>query len=189
MQFYQVKFRAVAFVLAEAILRETRAEVAHNRVARDFRDHARRRDTEAVAVAVDDGGLGQGKGKHRQPVDENVLGLNGEAGEGRAHGLVGRPQDVDHVDLDRIDDSDRPRDGIVRDEVVINFFALLRQELFRIVQFPMPELFRKDNGRGHDRSRERAAPRFIDAGDGGDTERANFAFVPETTATGHGTTP
>ena len=57
MQFNQVQFRAVAFVLAEAILRETRAEVAHNRVARHFRDHTRGRDGEAVAIAVDDGGL------------------------------------------------------------------------------------------------------------------------------------
>jgi hypothetical protein len=57
MQFYQMQFRAVAFVLAKAILRETRAEVAHNRVPRDLRDDARGRDAEAVAIAVDDGRL------------------------------------------------------------------------------------------------------------------------------------
>ena len=99
MQFYQMQFRAVAFVLAEAILRETRAEVAHNRVARDLCDHARGRDAEAVAIAVDDGGLGQGEGKHGQPIDEDMLGLHGQSFQRRAHRFVSRPQDIDRIDL------------------------------------------------------------------------------------------
>jgi hypothetical protein len=74
MQFNQVQLRAVAFVLAEAIFRKTRAEVAHNRVARDLRDHARRGDAQAEAIAVDDRRLGQGKGKNGEPVDEDVIG-------------------------------------------------------------------------------------------------------------------
>ena len=57
MQFYQVQFRAVTFVLAETIFRETRAEVPHNRVAGDFRDDARGGDGEAVAIAIDNRGL------------------------------------------------------------------------------------------------------------------------------------
>src|SRR5438045_5954129 len=74
MQFNEVQFRAVAFVLAEAILRKTRAEVAHNRIARDFRDYARRRDAEAVEIAVDDRRLRKRKGKHRQAIDEHMVG-------------------------------------------------------------------------------------------------------------------
>ena len=89
MQFNQVQFRAVAFVLAEAIFRETGAEVPHNRVPRDFRDHARGGDRKAVAIAVDDGRLGQGKGKNREAVDQNMLRLNGEPGNRRAHCPVG----------------------------------------------------------------------------------------------------
>jgi len=125
-----VKFRAVAFVLAEAILRETRAEVPHNRVARDFRDHARRRDAEAVAIAIDDRGLGEREREHGEAVDENVLRLKGKSGDGRSHRLMSRAQDVDRVDLDRIDDADRPRDGVVRDKVVVNFLPLFGQQLF-----------------------------------------------------------
>jgi len=180
-----VEFRAVAFVLAEAILRETRAEVAHNRVAGDFRDHARGRDREAVAIAVDDRGLRQRKGKHRETIDEHVLRLNGKAGDGRAHGFVGRAQDVYRIDLDRIDNANGPGDRVIRDEIVVNFFAFLRKELFRIVQLPMPKSLRKDNGRRYNRPRQRAAPGFVDAGDGGDTERAKPAFMPETTAAVH----
>jgi hypothetical protein len=186
MQFNKVQFRAVAFVLAETILRETRAEVPHNRIARHFGDHAGRRDSEAVAIAVDDRGLGQGKRKNGETVDENVLRLKGEAGDGRAHRLVGRAQDVDRIDLDRVHDPDRPRDGVVRDEIVVNLVAFLRQKLFRIVQLPVPEFLRK-NYRGCDnRSSECATPRFVDARDSGDTERAQFAFMPESTASVHG---
>jgi hypothetical protein len=115
-----MQFRAVAFVLAEAILRKTGAEVAHNRIARDFRDHGRRRDAEAVTIAIDDRRLRQRKRKNREAVDENVLRLKGEGGDGSAHRLVGRAQDVDRVDLDRIDDPHSPRDAAVRDEIVIN---------------------------------------------------------------------
>ena len=89
MQFYQVQLRAVALVLAEAIFRETRAEVAHNRVPRHLRDYARGRDTEAVAIAIDDGRLGQRKRKHRQAVDQDVVWLNGERCQRGAHRFVG----------------------------------------------------------------------------------------------------
>jgi hypothetical protein len=65
MQFNQVQLRPVTFVLAEAIFRETGAEVAHNRIARDFRDHARSGYGKAVAIAIDDGRLRQRKRKNR----------------------------------------------------------------------------------------------------------------------------
>ncbi len=185
MQFYQVQFRAVAFVLAETILRETGAEVAHNRIARDFRDHARGRNGEAVTIAVDDRGLGQGKGKDRPAVDENVLRLKGEAGDCGPHRLVGRAQDIDRVDLERIDDSDGPGDGVVRDELAVDLFAFFREKLLRVVQLPMPKFLRKNDSGGYDWPRERSAAGFVDAGDGGDTEGAEFAFMPEPTATVH----
>jgi hypothetical protein len=69
----EMQFGAVAFVLAETILRELRAKFTHNPIARDFGDHARGRDRLAVAIPVDDGGLRQWKRKDRQPVDEDVL--------------------------------------------------------------------------------------------------------------------
>ena len=75
MQFYQVQFCAVAFVLAEAILWKTRAEVAHNRIARHFRDYGRGRDAETVAIAIDDRGLRQRKGENGKAIDKHVVGL------------------------------------------------------------------------------------------------------------------
>jgi hypothetical protein len=185
MQFYQVQLGAVALVLAEAIFRETRAEVAHNRVARDLRDHARGRDAEAVAIAIDDRRLRQREWKNWQAIDEDVLGLHRERIQSRAHRFMGGAQNIDRVDFHRIDHANRPQNGAVGDELLINLLAFLRQELFGIVQLPVAKFFRKYNGGGYNWSGERAAAGFVDTGDGGDTERAEFAFMPETTATVH----
>ena len=185
MQFYQVQFRAVAFVLAEAILRETGAEVPHNRVPRDFRDHARSRDGEAVAIAVDDRRLGERKRKHREAVDEDMLGLHGQSLDGQAHRFVRGPQDVDRVDLDGIDDADRPANRLVREELFVNRLPLFREELFGIVQLPVPEFLRQDDRRGYDRSRESSTSSLVDPGDAGNAERPKFAFMPKAAATIH----
>jgi hypothetical protein len=180
-----VQLGAVALVLAEAILRETRAEVAHNRVARDLCDHARCRDTETVAIAVDDRRLRQGKGKNRQAVDEDVLGLQCERGKCGAHRFVSGAQNVDRIDFHRIDHTNRPQNGAVGHEIVINLLPFFRQELLGIVQFTVAKFFRKNNGRRHNRPSESAAASLVDAGDRRDTYGAKFAFMAETTATVH----
>ena len=77
MQFYQVQFRAVAFVLAEAIFGKARAEVAHNRVARDLGDHTGGGNAEAEAIAIDNRGLRKRKRKNGQAVDEHMVGPQG----------------------------------------------------------------------------------------------------------------
>lgn len=74
MQFYQVQFRAVAFVLAEAIFGKTRAEVAHNRVARDFGNDTGRGNAEAEAIAIDNCGLRKRKRENGKAVDEHMVG-------------------------------------------------------------------------------------------------------------------
>ena len=185
MQFQEVKFGAVAFVLAEAIFRETRAEVAHNRVARDLRDHARGRDAQAVAVAVDDGGLGKREGENRQAIDEDMLRLQGEARNCDSHRLVGRAQNIYQVDLDGVDYPNRPCDFVLRDQIVVNLFAFLREKLLRIVQLFVPEFLGKDNCRGYDWTGERAAAGFVDAGNGRDTKGAEFSFMPESATAIH----
>ena len=57
----------VAFVLAEAILGKMRAKFAHQAIARDLRDHARGRDAEAEAIAIDDRGLRERKRETGRP--------------------------------------------------------------------------------------------------------------------------
>ena len=75
MQFDQMQFRAIAFVLAEAILGEAGAEVAHNRIARDLGNHTGCGNGEAVAIAIDDRGLRQRKWENGKAVDKHMVGL------------------------------------------------------------------------------------------------------------------
>ena len=89
-----MEFGAVAFVLAEAILREARAEVTHDSVARHLRDHARGRDRFADAVAVDDRSLGQREWKYRETIDEHVLGHRRERGDRNGHRFVRRAENI-----------------------------------------------------------------------------------------------
>lgn len=163
---------AVALVLAETIFGKTRAKFTHNPIARDLGDDAGGRDGETIAIAFDDGGLGQREGRNGKPIDENVFRRKGERRERRAHGAVGRTQNVDPVDLDVIDNADGPRDFAVADKIDINFFAKFGRELFGVVQFPVTKFLGKNHGRGHDRSGERAAPGFIDSGNANDTDGA-----------------
>jgi len=99
MEFGEMQLGAVAFVLAEAIVGEARAEVTHHHIARHFRDHAGSGDRQAVTISVDDRGLREWKGENGQSVDENVIGRRKERGNGGAHGLVGRAQNVDSIYL------------------------------------------------------------------------------------------
>jgi hypothetical protein len=172
MQFEEVQFGAVAFVLAEAILGKPGAKVAHNRIARDLGDHAGRGDAQAEAIAVDDRGLRERKREDGEAVDEDMVGLEIQGADGGTHRFVGGAQDIDRINLHGIDNSNRPRDRLIVDEFAVNFFAAFGEKLLRIVEPAMPEFFRKDDGGGYDRSGQRPAPGLIDAGDRGDTQGA-----------------
>ena len=130
MQSDQVQFRAVALVLAEAIFGKARAEVAHNRVARDLGNDTGGGDGETEAIAVDNGRLGKWKRENRQAVDKHVVGPEAEGFEGRAHCLVGGAENIDRIDLKRIDDSDGPGNCLVGDQFEINFFTAFGEKLF-----------------------------------------------------------
>jgi hypothetical protein len=68
-----MQFCSVTFVLAETIVRELRAKVTHDSVARYLRDHTCRGDAQADAIAIDDCRLRKRKGNHRQTVNQNVI--------------------------------------------------------------------------------------------------------------------
>ncbi len=142
-----MQFCAVTFVLAKAIFRKARAEFSHDRIACNFCDHARGCDAEAKAIAIDNSGLSQWKRKHRQAIDERMIGQRRERRDRGSHRFVGGAQNVDLIDFESIDNADGPEDLGVIDQVMINFFAQLRRELFRVVQLPMAE-FLGENHRG-----------------------------------------
>lgn len=147
-----MQFGAVAFVLAETILRKLRAKLTHNPIARHLGDDARGRDRFAVAIAVDHRGLRQRKRDNGEAVDQHMLRRGDERGDRVAHGPVGRAQDIDSIDLEVIDHANGPRDFAVAGKIDINFLAQFRGELFGIIQASVPEFFREDHGRGHNRA-------------------------------------
>jgi len=167
-----MQFRAVAFVLAEAIFGKARAEIAHNRVARDLGNDTGRGNGETVAIAIDNGRLGEREGKNGKAIDEDMIGLEAECVDGRAHRLVGSAENIDRIDLNRIDDSDSPDDGLVVHQFAIDFFTAFGGKLFGVVELTMAEFFGEDNCGRYDGAGERAAARFIDPGNRRDTEGA-----------------
>jgi hypothetical protein len=176
---------AVAFVLAEAIFWKTPAKVTHHPVARDLGDHAGGGDAQTHAITLDDRGLRKWKWNNGQAVDQNVIGRPAERFDRRAHGPVRRAQNVDSVNLDVIDDADCPDDFGVSRKIDINLLAQLWRELFGIVQFTMPKLFRKNHRRRDNGAGQRTAPGLIDPGDLGEAKGAQFLFMPETATTIH----
>jgi len=108
MQLDQVQFGAVALVLAEAILGEPLTELSHYHITRDLCNHTRSRDAETETIAIDDGGLRKREWRDRQSIDQNVIGSQTDSLNRNPHRFMRSAQNVNRVDLDRIDDSDRP---------------------------------------------------------------------------------
>jgi hypothetical protein len=130
MELGQMQFRAIAFVLAEAILRKTGAEVTHHRVSRYLGDHAGGGDAQADAIAIYDCSLGNRERENRQSVDQNVVGWSGERLDCRPHRFVRGSQNIDLVDLGVVDDTNGPRDFRIADQAVVDFLAQFRRKLF-----------------------------------------------------------
>jgi hypothetical protein len=73
MKLQKMQFCSVTFVLAETILREMRAKVTHDPVARDLGDNACRGNAQADAIAIDNCRLRKWKRNHRQTINQNVV--------------------------------------------------------------------------------------------------------------------
>src|SRR5437588_2635129 len=84
-----------------------------------------------------------------------------------------------------IDSADAPRDFGIGNEFAVDLFTALRRELFGIVQLAVSKFFRKNDRSGDNWSRERAAPRFVDAGNSEDSCDAQFLFVTKSAAPVH----
>ena len=123
MELQKMQFCSVTFVLAETILRELRAKVTHDPVASDLRDHACRGDAQADAVAIDNCRLRKWKRNNRQTVNQNVVRRFEQRFNRETHRMVARAEDVNPVDLDRIDNADGPSDFGIRNQLAIDFFA------------------------------------------------------------------
>ena len=123
MELQEMQFGAVAFMLAERILRKLPAKVTHHSVACDLGDHASGSDAQANAITINDGRLRKWKWDHRQTIDQNMIGLVHQRFDGKAHGFMARTQNVDPIDLDGIDNADSPSDFRISDQFAIDFLT------------------------------------------------------------------
>jgi len=118
-----MQFCSVTFVLAEAILRELRAKVTHDPVARDLGDDACRRNAQADAIAINNCSLRYWKRDHGQTINQDVIGRFEQRFDRETHCTVAGTQNIDPIDLHRIDNADRPSDFRICNQVAIDFFA------------------------------------------------------------------
>ncbi len=118
-----MQFCSIALVPAEAILRELRAKVTHDPVACDLGEDAGRSDAQADAIAIDNCRLRKRKRNHRQTIDQDVVRWFEQRSDCQAHGTMTRTQNVDSIDLCRIDNANRPSDLGIRNELAMDFLA------------------------------------------------------------------
>ena len=180
-----MQFGSVAFVLAEAILRELGAKVTHHPVARYLGDHAGGSDAQADAVAVNNRGLRKRKRNDWQSIDQNMIGRIDQCCDCQAHRSMARAQNVDAINLNGIDSADRPSDFGIGHQIRIDLLAQFRCKLLGIVQAAMTEFFRKNYCGGYNRTRQCPATSFINPGNPGDAGSAEVFLITKSAAPAH----
>jgi len=133
MEFQQMQFGSVAFVLVKAILRELGAKVTHHPVARYLGDHARCSDAQTDAVAVNNRSLRKRKRNDWQSIDQNMIGRVDQCGDCQAHRSMARAQNVDAINLNGIDSANCPSDFGIRYQIRMDLLAQFRCKLLGIV--------------------------------------------------------
>jgi hypothetical protein len=78
---------------------------------------------------------------------------------------VGRPQNVETVDLLSISSGHGPRDSSIPNQALIENLALGRTEFFRIIETGTGKPAGQNDRRRHHRPGERTTARLIDASD------------------------
>jgi hypothetical protein len=180
-----VQLGSVTFVLTEAILRELDAKVTHHPVARYLGDHAGSSDAQTDAVPINNRSLRKRKRNDGQPIDQDVLRRIDQSRDRQAHRSMARAQNIDAIDLDRIDNADRPSDLRIAHQLRINFLAQVRRELLGIVQAAMTEFFRKNYCSSHNRTRQRPPTNLINPGNPRDAGSAEFFLITKSAAPAH----
>jgi hypothetical protein len=185
MEFQQMQFGSVAFVLVEAILRELGAKVTHHPVARYLGDHAGCSDAQTDAVAVNNRGLRKRKRNDWQSIDQNMIGRIDQCCDCQAHGSMARAQNVDAINLNGIDSADRPSDFGIGHQIRIDLLAQFRCKLLGIVQATVTKFVRENYCGGYNRTRQRPATSFINPRDTHDTGAAQFFLVTKSASPAH----
>jgi hypothetical protein len=180
-----MQFSSVTFVLAEAILGEPGAKVTHHPVARYLGDHAGGGDALTDAIAIDNRSLRKRKRNDRQPIDQDVIWRIDQGCDRQTHCSMARAQDIDAIDLYRIDNADRPLDFGIAHKIRIDLFAQFRSKLLGIIQPTMTKFFRKNHRCGDNGTCQCTAARFVNPRDACDAGGAQFFLVTKSASPVH----
>ena len=155
--------RGVTGVAVPAVVRHLHVEFAHVVVAVSLREDGGRGNGEVLAVALDDGLVGQlSVGLEAVAIDDDELRTHSELVEGTVHGEDGRVEDVDVVYLAGRHTGHGPRHSIAL-HLFAQGVAALGGELLGVVEPLVAVVGREDDGRGKHAAGETAAPGLVAA--------------------------
>jgi len=172
-------------VLLETVFGIAGGGFDHEPVARDFRQNGSGGDAVRTAIAFDQSLLRGGEIPHGQPVDEGEVGIR-ETLDGAPHAGVGGSENVEPVDLRRIDHGDRPFNPDVAGQGFVELLAGGGGEFLGIVELLERKRFAENDRGDNHGAGQRSAPRLVDAGDSKVALRAPVRFPRPITRHGAG---
>src|SRR5579862_4043770 len=151
----------------EPVPRAPLVPTPHLLVPLDLRDDRCRGDRDRERVALYEGPRGDRDRGSVAPIHEDVVGAGVEPLQGAAHGEMGRPKDVQAVDLRGIGDAQGDALRLLADPPGESLPAPGRKTL-RVID-PLPvEALPQDDGTGDDRPAEGPTAHLVDSGDAGE---------------------
>ena len=168
----------VAHVALPPVLRVAGGQARHQAVAADLGHDRRAGNRVDERVAAHHRLVLPGEAAHRQPVDDNVIRVNGQAREGPAHGAGGGLEDVVAVDLPHRCRPERDGSG-PRVDLARDFGTSLRGQGLGVGGSFDEHPFGEDDGSRDNRSRDGAPADFVHAGHINKIASPEPAFVLE----------
>src|SRR6266436_7407767 len=160
---FEMVGRAVAFVAGEAVLWINGVPLLHAPVAMRFRKDGGCGDGDAAGIALNQGFL-LDQDVELHGVNEQIIGQNCELLERSRHRLARGLVNVPGIDALGVHFGDGPGKSVFADarrELCSPFGS----ELFRVVQSDNAPLGIENHRGGNDRTKQRAASGFVNAGD------------------------
>ena len=143
--------RTIAFMFAKTILWVKSVGFFHQSIPGNFGNHTGRRNREAEAITSNQCGLWNGKSRHRQPVDQHMVGLT-QSSQRLMHCSMRGPQDIQSINRGHIDDCYTPDDLLSSGQIFVKALALASGEFLGIIQ----TVHSYGNGENHSSSHDRA---------------------------------
>ena len=182
-QGFQMVGGGVAFVASQAVRRIDGVPFEHARVAMRLGQDGSGGDGDAAGVSVDQRFL-LDEDIELDGVEQEIIGQNRELVERGGHGLAAGLINIPGVDALGVDFGDGPGERVFAN-AWSQLSATLGDKFFGVVEADDAALGIQNDGSGDHRAEQRAAARFIEAGDARPAQFAGGAFETGATETSH----